>query len=145
MKQPNQKLVKFREGLGLNKPKFAEMVGTNQDSINNYESGRDKIRYSSWIQMKRRLNEYGIDLPDEIFYSDEMQHEVDESTMIEADSLLKCRELLGYSRTEMGKVVGLTENGYARYERGEREPLAEVWLKFKAHAKVHGIKLVEKV
>lgn len=145
MKRPNKKLVQFRDGLGLTKQQFADILGITYKMIHFYEEGREFPRYSTWIQMKHKLKEQGIDLPDSIFYSDEMQHEVDESTMIEVDSLLACRELLGYSRKEMGKLVGLTEFGYGRYERGEREPLAEVWLKFKAHAKVHGIKLVEKV
>jgi DNA-binding XRE family transcriptional regulator len=143
MKQPNRKLEQFRKGLGLNKPQFAELVGLNQFTIHNYESGREKIRYSSWMKMKQRLKENSVELSDDIFHEAEDQSAVDESNLMKADSLLACRELLGYTRTEMAKVVGLTESGYRRYECGEREPLAEVWLKFKEHARMHGIQLVE--
>jgi DNA-binding XRE family transcriptional regulator len=142
MKQPNRKLEQFRKGLGLNKPQFAELVGLSLRTIHQYEEGRIQTNYASWMQMKRRLKEKGIDLPDNIFYEEAEGREVDES-FIKVDSLLKCRELLGYTRTEMGKLVGLTDNGYSRYERGEREPLVVVWLKFKEHARMHGIQLVE--
>lgn len=41
-----------------------------------------------------------------------------------AQRLKLCRVVRGVSRRDMGELLGLSENGYGRYERGERMPSA---------------------
>lgn len=142
----NQALIDIRKQLGLNCSSFARLLDIHSSGLIGYEHGRNEPTYSVWLKMKRNAQRNGIDLPDSIFCDFAKKEWINASKEIRhvVHSLREAREVLGLTQKEMGAVMGVTENGYARYERGEREPLVSAWITMKTYARYYGV-LVEEV
>lgn len=139
MEWDKEKILAFRKKkLGLTQYKFAEVMGTSQKIISEWETGKQKpcgmsqkfLTLLASIDIKRNIREF-------------LSLEQKESG-ISSEEILALREKLDFSQTEFAEKLGRNHSTISYWESGKKSPGKESLRRIKKLAKEEGIELPQK-